>query len=290
MRHYRQINFGPDAPSVTISELDHPTYGCYTWPASVVLAALLFQSKSDYAGKRILELGAGTALVGLMMAKMGQAQSSEVVLTDHPLHEQVLQNIEHVIELNHLGRTAVVKPLAWGDFDGSIAQLLQCHTGGFDIIVGADLMYDPKDFEILLATVAMILQSSPPDAVFLMAYQERSSRRSMQWLLEKWGLSCRQVHYDMLTMMDWIESSMDLGQPVLPSDECDVTNVGCCNTSPSTKRQTDLLSGLGTTANAVPLQHLPTKHLLEAPKQLQSGLMSVLVFEIRATPALSPEL
>ncbi|KAH9250675.1 hypothetical protein BASA81_011526 [Batrachochytrium salamandrivorans] len=256
MRHYRQINFGPDAPSVTISELDHPTYGCYTWPASVVLAALLFQSKSDYAGKRILELGAGTALVGLMMAKMGQAQSSEVVLTDHPLHEQVLQNIEHVIELNHLGRTAVVKPLAWGDFDGSIAQLLQCHTGGFDIIVGADLMYDPKDFEILLATVAMILQSSPPDAVFLMAYQERSSRRTA----------------------------------VLPSDECDVTNVGCCNTSSSTKRQTDLLSGLGTPPPTVPLQHLPTKHLLEAPKQLQSGLMSVLVFEIRATPALSPEL
>ena len=46
------------------------TPGLYIWPSSPVLAWYLWLHHSMFAGKRVLELGAGTALPGILLAKV----------------------------------------------------------------------------------------------------------------------------------------------------------------------------------------------------------------------------
>ncbi|CAG8635803.1 101_t:CDS:2, partial [Racocetra persica] len=62
-----------------------------------------------------------------------------------------------------------------------------------DWILGSDTFYDPKDFEDIIATIAYILNYHSPKAKFLTSYQERSSKRTIQYLLDKWKLKCRQI-------------------------------------------------------------------------------------------------
>ncbi|KAI8921805.1 putative methyltransferase-domain-containing protein [Entophlyctis helioformis] len=242
---------GSHAVSVVVQELVDPSYGSYLWPSALILSAFMClswrQLVADMApagGRtlRILELGAGTALPGLLAARLcaqhartaGQAAPEqldmqaaesvcEVVLTDHPDSADVLASMARAADLNGMSGMVRVEPLAWGDFGDGMHKVLHPaaatlqSAGGFDLILGADVMYDPKDFDDLLATVAFILERSPPHAVFLMAYQERSSRRSVQWLLDKWGLAAEQVHTPALfDMLDWIEASVTLERCLLP--------------------------------------------------------------------------
>ena len=46
------------------------TPGLYIWPSSPVLAWYLWLHHSKFTGKRVLELGAGTALPGILLAKV----------------------------------------------------------------------------------------------------------------------------------------------------------------------------------------------------------------------------
>nr|KAJ3420334.1 hypothetical protein HK105_005799 [Polyrhizophydium stewartii] len=210
---------------------------------------------------RVLELGAGTGLAGLVLARLGVA--SQVVLTDHPALDRVLGNLRDSVRLNGLdgagvpsaGRADVlVRPLAWGDFaTGEMADLVG--ESGFDVILGADVMYDPKDFEALLATVAFVLERSPPHAVFVTAYQERSSRRSVQALLDKWGLRARQVGPDPLEMRAWLESAL----------------------------QSEMSGALRGGDRAIMLDGLRFEPEDGVP--LQAGLDSIFVFEIRRNNA-----
>eukprot|EP00039_Didymoeca_costata_P005543 m.82366 g.82366 ORF g.82366 m.82366 type:complete len:167 (-) comp12867_c0_seq9:330-830(-) len=64
--------------SVVISENSHEDYGSFTWPSAVVLAHYVFTHRTQLKGKRVLELGAGTALPGILACKLG----ASVVLSD----------------------------------------------------------------------------------------------------------------------------------------------------------------------------------------------------------------
>jgi methyltransferase-like protein 23 len=98
-------------------------YGIVLWPAAIALANEL--AARAVAGKRILELGAGTGLPGIVAASLG----ARVVQTDR--QELVLhvckQNAERngVTSIEH--RTA--DWTAWGD------------TERYDLIIGSDILY-----------------------------------------------------------------------------------------------------------------------------------------------------
>lgn len=92
-------------------------------------------------------------------------------------------------ELNGLG--CAVEGLSWGP---SPPEKEPSH--GFpDIILGADVFYDTRDFEDVLATVRWLLErpGGGGGGVFITAYQHRSAHRSLEFLLAKWGLRCRHV-------------------------------------------------------------------------------------------------
>ncbi|KAJ3290244.1 hypothetical protein HK104_006892 [Borealophlyctis nickersoniae] len=185
---------------VKICEYLSPEHGSHIWPSSLVLASYLFANPSLVRNARILELGCGTAVPGLLSALMG---AQRVVLTDLPDSEMVLSAVREAAMLNGVEDRVEVRGLRWGQFPEDIlpaglrilmqrsaAEDLAWLSEPFDLILGADVFYEPSMFDNLLATVAYVLDRAPANACFLTAYHERSSRRSIQHLLDKWGLKC----------------------------------------------------------------------------------------------------
>ncbi|KAI3960633.1 hypothetical protein MKX01_003807 [Papaver californicum] len=132
----------------------------FVWPCSIVLAEYIWQQRSFFIGKSVLELGAGTSLPGLVAAKV----RSYVTLTDDSSRPEVLENMRRVCHLNKLN--CKIMGITWGEWDLPIFNLQP------SIILGADVLYDSKDFDNLFTTVTFLLQNSP-GSVFITSYHNR---------------------------------------------------------------------------------------------------------------------
>ncbi|MCL7034939.1 hypothetical protein MKW94_017763 [Papaver nudicaule] len=140
-------------------------YGMFVWPCSIVLAEYVWQQKSFFTGKSVLELGAGISLPGLVAAKVG----SNVTLTDDSSRRE-------------------------GEWDLSISNLQP------SIILGDDILYDSKG---AFAFLNSLLQNTP-GSVFITTYHNRRyffrpCIKSYQWsslieyLMVKWSLKCTKL-------------------------------------------------------------------------------------------------
>lgn len=71
-----------------INQLEIGDVGCVVWDASIVLAkyleALIFDEKLCLGNKSFIELGAGTGLVGLVVAAYGYMKTFILKLKQHP--------------------------------------------------------------------------------------------------------------------------------------------------------------------------------------------------------------
>jgi len=63
----------------------------------------------------------------------------------------------------------------------------------YDIILGSDVFYSGEDFEPVLELVAAVIATNP-QCIFITAYQERSSARSLAPYLERFGLSAEAMN------------------------------------------------------------------------------------------------
>jgi predicted nicotinamide N-methyase len=168
---------------VVIPEQLAASFGLYLWPSAPVLAWYLWLHQADIQGKKVLELGSGTALPGLLCAKFGAEQ---VWLSDDSWQPKTLENIREAIKINGLETKAQVKGLTWGDYTDDLFDL--CDTK-VDFIIGSDIFFDPEVFEPLLITISFLLESNPNTQV-LIAVQDRSSDWSIEEFLLKWKLNC----------------------------------------------------------------------------------------------------
>jgi methyltransferase-like protein 23 len=106
-------------------ERERLPYGVMLWPAAIALAHDMLARAEQLPGKRILELGAGTGIPGIVAGSLGahvvQVDRSEVAL--------------HVCNLNTARNRATsveVRNADWDDFHSDTL---------FDLIVGADVLY-----------------------------------------------------------------------------------------------------------------------------------------------------
>ncbi|KAJ7372631.1 Methyltransferase-like protein 23 [Desmophyllum pertusum] len=167
---------------VRIPEIVDPQYGMFTWPAAPVLAQFIWHNREQVKGKQVIEIGAGTALPGLVASLCG----ANVTLTDKEEFPECLENCRRSCCANGQDSVKVVG-ITWGQFSPNLLKLTKA-----DIILGSDCFYDTKDFDDILATVSFLMDKNH-QAMFWTTYQERSSSRSIEDLLKKWGLKGVQI-------------------------------------------------------------------------------------------------
>lgn len=144
----------------------------------------MYENRQDLPGKHILELGAGTALPSVLAAKCG----ARVTISDSASLPKTLQHIHRVVQRNNLNLQQIkIIGITWGFFFNQLFEL-----DDIDLIIGSDCFYEPLLFEDIIVTVAFLLNRFP-HSKFLCTYQERSADWSVEHLLHKWSLSCRQI-------------------------------------------------------------------------------------------------
>jgi len=125
----------------TDEDLDNFPFGLLLWASAVALATRLEQEPMLVAGKRVLELGAGVGFVGLVAAHLG----GTVTLSDY--HPAALQLCQANAELNQISGVTITKG-DWRDWPEAL--------GGFDLIVGADILYERTLHPALTALLARL--------------------------------------------------------------------------------------------------------------------------------------
>ena len=201
MIFYRRISSTQDPNlSIVVKETMEPGFGLYLWPSAIVLTLYILQNRSQFTQKRITEIGAGVGLVGMMLAKLG----ATVTLTDAATNTKILENLKHSTQLNQL--TCKVAALDFGQTDTHARDLFTC-----DIVIASDVFYDVKDFEALVCSIFLFVQQSP-SGVFVTAYQERSSKRSLQPLLDRWGLVGQLHEFPLDQIYDGVEHDILIEQ------------------------------------------------------------------------------
>ena len=152
---------------LTSASTDHDLTGQVVWPVSVLLAWFVAANRRRFAGARVLEVGAGCGLPGLVADAVG---ADRVALTDGS--DVVVRLLERAVEALR-PRSASVARLLWGDrpsFEAVAA------GASFDYVVGADVVCWPKLVAPLLQTVAALLAASTCDeAAFFVGFVARAN-------------------------------------------------------------------------------------------------------------------
>ena len=152
--------------------------GCQLWAASVVLIQFLCAQPETVRGRRVLELGSGSGLTGLVTRVLLGA--AKVVLSDSNPH--VLKLLRHNCELNceanpRMARNSLqVASLDWAS-KTEARELLHAHAAdargdGFDVILASDTVYEPSSTRHVWRCVGDML-SHEPGACFVCAYELR---------------------------------------------------------------------------------------------------------------------
>jgi predicted nicotinamide N-methyase len=134
------------------------------WPSAVVLSQWLVTNPSVVLGKRVLEIGAGCGLTGLVAARLQKQyakeicdQSSDPLLSDGHMQQEVilsdfnttvLQNLQRNIALNNVETGCSVVGLDFYEQSGTAEQWKDMNgveQQQVDIVLAADMICQPAD-------------------------------------------------------------------------------------------------------------------------------------------------
>jgi predicted nicotinamide N-methyase len=137
--------------------------GATIWDSAMVLSAYIDRANVIHQNSRVLDIGAGTGLVGLVAASLG---ASNVYLGDRP---RILPLINQNISLNssliqHVESFAVT----FGENNNNPFVV----KGNYDVIVVSDMLYLP---ELYTDIVLALCECSSMQTVILIAYEERQT-------------------------------------------------------------------------------------------------------------------
>ncbi|KAG6827080.1 hypothetical protein H0H92_013263 [Tricholoma furcatifolium] len=110
----------------------------------------------------ILEFGASAGLPGILIAKVYDNVS--VVVSDYP-DELLIKTLAENVARNGVSGSCTAIPYAWG----SDASALTRSTGGFDIILAADTLWNPALHTLFIRSLQMTLKKSPSARIHLIA-------------------------------------------------------------------------------------------------------------------------
>lgn len=132
-------------------------YGLMLWASAVALAERLAAQPELVAGKRVLEIGAGVGLPGLVARALGAAH---VTQTDY--QETALALARRNAEQNGLAGLVEHRLADWRDFPPDL-------EGAFDIVLGSDVLYERTLHAPLAALLPRLLRPGSGDGLVLVS-------------------------------------------------------------------------------------------------------------------------
>lgn len=150
----------------SIVDTDHTSVGLQTWGSSCILAQRMAKAPSSFGldetrPMRVLELGAGTGLMSMVLSKLLHP-SSEIIATD--FHEAVLSNLRTNVDRNFSaegGHAPTIVPLDWRHLHSlasSDGRPDAPFDTPFDLIIGADIIYEPSHAVWVKSSVELLLR------------------------------------------------------------------------------------------------------------------------------------
>ncbi|BFZ18695.1 hypothetical protein BsWGS_21733 [Bradybaena similaris] len=138
------------------------------WDSAIVLAEYLENHKHLIQGKKVLELGAGTGLTGLVAAALG----ADVTLTERA---EALAHLNSSINQNTQNRPWKIsaKVLDWTQTVDSQG------FSNFDVVLGSDIIYIEDTFEDLLRTLKTL---APNNSVHILLSSKLRYDRDLKFL------------------------------------------------------------------------------------------------------------
>jgi predicted nicotinamide N-methyase len=161
---------------------DHTAVGLQSWASSILLAERICAYPGKFnldvtsrgGGLRVLELGAGTGLLSITVARMAANEQFRtpppfIVATD--FHPDVLANLQRNVDTNGDSNSILVRELDWSRPNlGSMP-----FDRPFDVILAADVVYEPSHASLIADCVTKLLVR--PAGVLWMIVARRSGGR-----------------------------------------------------------------------------------------------------------------
>ncbi|XP_061858006.1 protein N-lysine methyltransferase METTL21A isoform X7 [Colius striatus] len=171
------------------------------WDAAVVLCTYLEIGGIDLRDQSVIELGAGTGLLGIVATLLALKSSSgellihillyhlgaHVTITDRAAALEFLESNVQANLPSEVRPRAVVKELTWGKDLGNFP------PGAFDFILGADIVYLEETFTELLQTLEHLCSEQ---TVILLSCRIRYERDHRFLKMLRGHFSVYEVHYD----------------------------------------------------------------------------------------------
>ncbi|NXJ75873.1 MT21A methyltransferase, partial [Trogon melanurus] len=169
------------------------------WDAAVVLCAYLEIGGIDLRDRSVIELGAGTGLLGIVATLLGitltiflrhillYCLGARVTITDRAAALEFLESNVQANLPSELRSRAVVKELTWGKDLGNFP------PGAFDFVLGADIVYLEETFAELLQTLEHLCSEQ---TVILLSCRIRYERDHKFLKMLRGRFSVHEVHYD----------------------------------------------------------------------------------------------
>ncbi len=135
----------------------------FLWNSGLQIAEFIEEDKEwDVKGKKVLELGAGTGLSGIIAAR---ACAQEVIITDYPAPEvianikkNVAKNVPKAAEIQENGWPQCwVHGHEWGELNQEDA-FVQGHKGTFDVVIVADCLWMPWQHANLSKSISWFMK------------------------------------------------------------------------------------------------------------------------------------
>ncbi|XP_026450026.1 uncharacterized protein LOC113350152 isoform X1 [Papaver somniferum] len=126
--------------------------GCSIWPSSLFLSEFVLSHPDVFSNKSCFEVGSGVGLVGISLAYV---KASKVILTDGDL--STLANMKHNLELNQLKVQTEVSQIECRHLPWESASEEELQGFKPDIVLGADVIYDPLCLPDLLRVLTNLL-------------------------------------------------------------------------------------------------------------------------------------
>jgi len=125
----------------------HAPYWSYIWPSGVVLAGAIARDPSALRGKRALELGPGVGVTAVAALQAG----ADLVVAD-----AVPESLAFCA-FNGIDQAGTEPKMVRVDWRQPSRELFAVASGGFSLVLAADVLYDVEDVKPLLALLDRVV-------------------------------------------------------------------------------------------------------------------------------------